>query len=233
MFKIKIADKIFEIRNKYPFIENICTDYLCDGIADKTITVTDSQIEKENTVNISDKGYLESLAIYRKIAEYLLDYDCLLFHSSALKCDDKAYLFTGPSGTGKSTHTALWKKRFGDRVVIINDDKPILKFEDEISVYGTPYAGKENKQSNEKCKVCAIIVLKQAKSNCIRILTKKEAYPLLLGSAYHSKKSGMLDKTLLMVNRLAELPVFCLNCDTSENAVEVAFNALKGLKNEI
>ena len=35
------------------------------------------------------------------------------------------------NGTGKSTHARLWRETFGDRVWMINDDKPLLRIESE------------------------------------------------------------------------------------------------------
>ena len=59
----------------------------------------------------------------------LLDFNGMLLHASAVMVDGKAYLFTAPSGTGKSTHTRLWLQQFGERAAILNDDKPALRFE--------------------------------------------------------------------------------------------------------
>lgn len=72
---------------------------------------------------ISESGIINTLVC----REILDNYDGLFFHSSALMLDGKAYLFSAPSGTGKSTHTALWQRHFGGRVQMINDDKPIIR----------------------------------------------------------------------------------------------------------
>lgn len=84
-------------------------------------------------------AYLETLAVYRKIADYLLSCDTLLFHGSVIAVDGEGYLFTAKSGTGKSTHTRLWREYFGERAVIVNDDKPLLHITDSgVTAYGTP-----------------------------------------------------------------------------------------------
>lgn len=88
--------------------------------------------------------YLETLAALRKIADFMPEKDCFLMHGAVVAWKDQGYLFTAPSGTGKSTHLALWKKYLGDQAEVINGDKPFLKvMEDEVWVYGTPWAGKE------------------------------------------------------------------------------------------
>ena len=61
--------------------------------------------------------YLETMAVYRKIEDKLLDYDTILFHGSAVAVDGVGYLFTAKSGTGKSTHTRLWREMLSEIVL--------------------------------------------------------------------------------------------------------------------
>ena len=80
--------------------------------------------------------------IYRKIADALVDDGVILYHGSVIAVDGQGYLFTAKSGTGKSTHTALWRELFGERAVMVNDDKPLLRVkDDQVTVYGTPWNG--------------------------------------------------------------------------------------------
>ena len=138
---IEIAEHIIKIENLYPFIEEYCRGYTIAPVdkADVTVSVTQSDIEYErskseredmlegNAVRRFSDPYLETLAVYRKIALNLIDHDILLFHGSVIAVDGEAYLFTAKSGTGKSTHTRLWRAYFGDRAVMVNDDKPLLR----------------------------------------------------------------------------------------------------------
>lgn len=71
--------------------------------------------------------YLETLAALRKIADFMPEKDCFLMHGAVVAWKDQGYLFTAPSGTGKSTHLALWKKYLGDQAEVINGDKRFLK----------------------------------------------------------------------------------------------------------
>lgn len=84
--------------------------------------------EEENPDGFPD-AYIESLALYQNITELLLARDVMQFHCSALEMDGRAYLFTAPSGTGKSTHVRLWRQVFGARVTVINDDKPLVRLQ--------------------------------------------------------------------------------------------------------
>ena len=227
MFHINLAGYTFTIINHYPYMEFLCRDYLTD-IPGEVISVTHSEILSENRDGHNwPEAYLESLAIYRKISERLLDENILLFHCSALEIDGRAYLFTGPSGTGKSTHAALWRKYFGSRVVTINDDKPLLSVsEHSVIVHGTPYGGKEGLQTNTSAPVSAIVVLHQAAENSIRFMPFSEAYPVLLNQTYRRSDPEGKIKTMDLVAKLARLPVYSLGCTISMEAVELAYHCL-------
>lgn len=149
---LSLAGFCVEINAIYPSTRTFCRDYLSEGIPEFSITISPEDIvfereksEKEDLMEgipvrqFSDE-YLETLAVYRKICARLLERETLLFHGSAIAIDWMAYLFTAKSGTGKSTHAALWRKLFGDRAVMINDDKPLLKVTPEgVLVCGTPW----------------------------------------------------------------------------------------------
>ena len=226
--KIKLADHVFAVENHDTYVAQLCRDYQTVDSVEKTIRVTEDEIQAENM----DGGnwpfsYLESLAVYRKITEYLLADDILLFHCSALSIDGKAYLFTAPSGTGKSTHARLWREHFGSRVTMINDDKPLLAIrKDGITVYGTPYGGKDNIQTNTSEKVAGIVILHQADHNEMHQMTAKEAYPMLLNQTYRCSDAEGMFQTMDLVQRLSGLPVYSLGCTISREAVELAWNTL-------
>ena len=135
----KIADIIIEIDSIYRDVHDYCRSYLCDGIPDLTVTITENDIEYERQKAYKyavAKGlpvikwpdsYLEEVAVYRIIAEKMPEYDTFMFHASAVAVDGAAYLFTANSGTGKSTHTRLWREYLGERAVMINDDRPLIR----------------------------------------------------------------------------------------------------------
>lgn len=233
MFKVKIADHIFALHNKYPYIEGLYRDYLTNTDADFDIYITDEDIAFEKQVSVEGapeaQEYLESLAFYRKICECLLDADILLFHCSAIAFEGKGYLFTAPSGTGKSTHTHLWEKRFQNRVVMVNDDKPLISFEkSEVIVHGTPYGGKKNLHTNISVPIGGIVVLHQAQENLIRPMSAREAFPKLLNQTYRRKEPDAIIKTMDLIKRLSEMPVYSLGCTISQDAVTLAHKALTG-----
>lgn len=187
-FRIALAGQVIGVSALYEQTRTFCKNYLTDAPASFEVAVTPADIafereknDREAAVeghapgNFSDE-YLETLALYRKIVERLLEWDTLLFHGSCISVDSKAYLFTAKSGTGKSTHTQLWKKRFGERAVFINDDKPLLKISAQgVTVYGTPWDGKHHRSTNTSCPLKAVCILTRNTENSIQRIDKKAA----------------------------------------------------------
>ena len=183
----RFADISFTLDARYPWLEEQCREYETEpGAKSIRIAVTEEEIDRENVFKEAySRGYLESLAVYRKISEAVLDYDAFLFHCSAVAVDGEAYLFTAPSGTGKSTHTRLWRERFGERAVMINDDKPLIRMEEgTFYVYGTPWNGKHHLSVNQKAPVKAICLLERGKTNYAQQISPAEAYPGLYRQIY-------------------------------------------------
>ena len=183
--RYRIADAEIEIAFTENYTEIICRDYevKAEGKPDFVIEVTDEEVEREKKKSEpgASKGIIESLAIYRKLCEKILDRNCVLFHCSAVAVDGKAYLFTAASGTGKSTHTRMWRQHFGGRAVMVNDDKPILRIKDDgIYVCGTPWCGKHGLQTNVEVPVQGICILRRGEENMIRKISAIDGYPLSL-----------------------------------------------------
>ena len=160
----------------------------------------------------------------------LLKFDGLLLHASAVVVDGKAYLFSAPCGTGKSTHTKLWLKVFGDRAEILNDDKPALRQEDGAwYAYGTPWSGKHDLNSNMRVPVAGIAMLERAETNSIQPFTGPQAIFALLGQTARPPHPAAREKLLEVVDRLLkEVPLWKLRCNMEENAVLVSYEAMRG-----
>ena len=214
-FRIALAGQVIGVSALYEQTRTFCKNYLTDAPASFEVAVTPADIafereksDREAAVeghapgNFSDE-YLETLALYRKIVERLLEWDTLLFHGSCISVDSKAYLFTAKSGTGKSTHTQLWKKWFGERAVFINDDKPLLKISAQgVTVYGTPWDGKHHRSTNTSCPLKAVCILTRNTENSIQRIDKKAALPMLCQQSYRPCSPIGTQKTLALVNRL-------------------------------
>lgn len=236
-FRIALAGQVIGISALYDETRVFCKDYLTDGSASFHVEVTpadiafereksDREAAMEGRVPVAySNEYLETLAVYRKIAERLPERDTLLFHGSCISVDGKAYLFTAKSGTGKSTHTRLWQKQFGSRAVIINDDKPLLKLSGKgVTVYGTPWDGKHRRSTNIARPLKAICFLTRSEENSIHPIDKKAALPMLCQQAYRPADPAALRKTLMLVDRLgSSVGLYKLGCNREPEAAQVAY----------
>lgn len=243
VFTVKLADMYIQMKSKYPELKEFCKDYLAENaVPDFSVSWTEEEIlqekEHEQTTNFTPI-YLETLAALRKISEAFPTYRRFLIHGAAITLDDKAYLFTAPSGTGKSTHIRLWKKHLGDRVDIVNGDKPFVSLDlsesghVEPRIYGTPWAGKENWQKNRSAPLGGICFLRRGKENKIRKLAPTECLQLLFNQVYLPKDEDAAQLTLALVDQLVQkVPLYLLECDISEGAVKCSFEGMTGLKYE-
>ena len=142
---------------------------------------------------------------------HLLRFSGLMMHAAAVSYEGKAYLFSGPSGVGKSTHTELWQQCFGDKVQIINDDKPAIRqIDGRWFVYGTPWCGKNGINTNCKVPLGGICFLKQGEKNVIRRLSAPEIVPLLYMQTNHLlKKKENMHRLLSAIEALVQqIPIY-------------------------
>lgn len=240
--KYKIAGRVIEVTSLYEKVHGLCKDYATDDPADFSVTVTDEDIAYEKQRSDAEYAYegkslpnfsaatLEETAVYRKIAEKMVDYDTFVFHGSVIAVEGKAYLFTAKSGKGKSTHTRLWREYLGDKAVMVNDDKPMIQVTDSgIIVHGTPYNGKHHLGENIAVPLKAICVLTRSEENQIRRMAKAQVYPVLLQQVYRPQDPVKMAKTLKLMDKTAEMTeLYKLGCNMDISAAEAAYNAMKG-----
>jgi len=169
----KIADLWVEISETGDMLSR-CRDYLADEEhkADISISSEDYSLERWKGLSENNAVYMETAnAFYCRI----LEHGGMMLHASAIEYRGRAYLFSGPSGMGKSTHTRLWQEIFPD-VKVFNDDKPALRYVDgKWYAYGTPWCGKDGININMKVPLAGICFLKRGDKNIIRRLSKVEA----------------------------------------------------------
>lgn len=238
--RYKIAGKVVEINSIYEDVHEYCSAYLTDESVDYTVTIKQNDIDYEFEFSKKEKErneeldiclkseYLEKLAVYRKIADKMIDYNTILFHGSAIAVDGVAYLFTAKSGTGKSTHTRLWREYLGERAVMVNDDKPLIKIEDEILVCGTPYNGKHKLGNNISVPLKSICILTRAKENYIEKITKQQAYTMILQQTHRPKDLEKMKKTLELVDKLIDnVDLYLLGCNMDISAAKISYEGMK------
>ncbi len=228
------------------------TEYTSSGVGDITtesvtrirITQSDIGFEREKSAREDIKegipirqfsdAYLETLAVYRKIAGHLLSCDTLLFHGSVIAVDGIGYLFTAKSGTGKSTHTRLWREYFGERAVMVNDDKPLLRITDSgVTAYGTPWDGKHRLSTNIAVPLKGICILTRDTTNHIEQAEPHAVYPLIVQQTNRSLSSDGMKQTLSLIDRMLNVvPVYRLGCNMDIEAARVAYEGMNRLKKQ-
>jgi len=239
-FRMQIAGCVAQIHSLFESTPQYFRPYLTDAAADLSFTVTQEDVELERYLHLQEAleegfrvrnfpdTYLERASIQRKFAQALFDSDTLLFHGSAVAVDGLAYLFTAKSGTGKSTHTRLWRQLFGDRAVMINDDKPFLKFTpDAVLVCGSPWSGKHGLDANIAVPLKGICILERGAENHICRITPDDAMPMLLQQSHQLQDPSRLGKYRLLVDTLAQRTSFWhMECTKDPCAAEISYKAM-------
>ena len=230
--KLKVADVTLEIDLKYNKTIRQSKDY--EAEFDKTnisihIPDEDYAAFKNEAPYLSDED-IEYIYTGAAFYEALLHFNGFMLHSSGVVVDNYAYLFSADPGTGKSTHTDLWVKYFGnDRAKIINDDKPAIRMiNDKIYVYGTPWSGKTDQNINMKVPLGAIVFLERSEDNWVKEIEPKEAIPLILQQTIRPREPEVMIKLLDMLDIvLRRVKLYRLGCNISEEAVKVSYNGIK------
>lgn len=240
-FTLSLAGYPIHVEALFESTKRYCSAYLCDGPALVSVCVAASDIDAEREKaaredeieglqprTFSD-AYLETLALYRKIADALLMRDVLLFHGSVMACGGKAYLFTAPSGTGKTTHCRLWLSEI-EGSYVLNGDKPLLRVEsDRILACGTPWQGKEKLGRNEILPLSAVCILSRDTKNHIEAVSFHDAMPALFSQSNRPRRPEAIRKTLELIDRLGRhTRLYSLGCNTEPEAAHVSFRGITG-----
>ena len=241
MFYIKLAEMNIGITTRLPLTGVIFRNYLTEckapdfavEVSAEDITAEREKVKQKDNIspsNLTDL-YVERQVLLRKISEQAPLYGCMQFHGSAVAVDGKAYLFTAPSGTGKSTHSRLWRQMLGNRVSMINDDKPFLRLQKgELWVYGSPWQGKHNLGQNTCAPLGGICLLSQAYENAIERLSAERALHPILQQCYQPKSVDAVVKSLDMVERLlTQIPIYHLSCNMDVSAAVLSYETLTHL----
>ena len=221
MLVIKIANIPIGIDNRFEYIENIARDYLSDEVALFTVSAGSDEIAKEREASAGElsDGYLESIVVYRKIAERLPEYGAVVFHGAILAKGEKAYAFTARSGVGKTTHTRLWLSELGSDVHYINGDKPVIRVIDgTVYAYGTPWRGKEGYGANESAPLACIALLQRGERNSARVIDPDEGISRFIPKSAEGARMAMrVADSIISSVRFVEL-----KCNTDAEAAHVA-----------
>ena len=237
-----IADTIVSIDTLYKTFHALAKDYVYQGDkpAELDICITGADIEEQRVEfartqeleghpgAVTTDGYLEFTAVHKALSDYLVGKGYLLMHGSVIEVDGQAYLFTAKSGTGKSTHTRLWREHFGERAHMVNDDKPFLKVIDgQTFAYGSPWNGKEHLGDNTCAPLKAICILERDSSNHIEEISPAEALPMLVQQTYRSDDlTGATASLDILAGVMSSVRFYRLGCNMSPQAAVVSYSGM-------
>lgn len=162
------------------------------------------------------------------ISNKIIYHDGFVIHASSVSCSGKGIAFAAPSGTGKSTHAAMWKRYY--KASILNDDCPVIRIENSNAViHGTPWSGAKSKAMQSSCPLSMIVILEQSNRNSIRELTIEEAIPLLLPRIFLPYQNpALMDIVLPNIEKAVEIvPKYHLKCRANREATELVYQCLK------
>ena len=195
----------------------------CQGVEGKAFAVTDFS-EKDVKISVQN-AYASCVSgsegIFHRIGleTLLLKYHGLLLHASLIDFENKAIVFAGASGVGKSTQADLWHKTLGAN--ILNGDRTALRKDGGWIAYGCPYAGTSGIYKNAHAPLKAIVVLAQGEENCLKRLSPQEALGLLYPEfSLHRWERTFLEKaTDLVLELIGDVPVYRFVCRPDSGAV--------------
>ncbi|MGN1138154.1 MAG: hypothetical protein ACI4RM_01815 [Ruminococcus sp.] len=232
IFTYKIADVAFSADIRYKNTYLTMEEYLApDETPEFQIVITDRDLAQEKALTpytLPDYAY-ESTAVYRKYIYIMIErYDAFFFHCSSIAVDNKAIMFTAKSGTGKSTHRNLWIKNLGDRVTIINDDKPIIrKIDGKFYVYGTPWQGKESLGSNIRVPAFALCFLSRSETNSIGPIDTVSVVAKMMNQIVRPKDPKLMANALDLLDEfLEQVTCYDLRVNMDDEAAVVAYNGI-------
>lgn len=228
----EIAGIATEYRARGRMLKERSEKYRFDGEREPEIKfeITDEEIisyrSKTPLLNDTEREYMIAGA---KFYKELIRFGGMMLHSSAVVLDGEAYLFSAPSGTGKSTHTSLWLRYFGDRAFILNDDKPAIRVADNrILVYGTPFSGKNDISENIGVPLKSVAVLSRGETNSAERLSEVGAVYALLNQSVRPQEAELMERLMKTVESIiSNVSVIGFSCDISEEAVITAYNAMR------
>lgn len=237
-FNIELAGIPMNVKCTFEENKSFFVEYYTDKDPFFTVEATEEILESVqadfDVLNESEgnpkirysESFLENNAIHILIADQLSTYNTLMLHGSALAIDGEGIIFTAKSGTGKSTHTRLWREVFGSRVQMVNDDKPLIRV-DEMKIYGTPWNGKHHLSNNISVPIKAIVKLERALENQVKPIGVKDALDLLMKRTHiptdPAKRALVMNLYLQLVKNVS---FYKLECNMDPEAARIAYKTL-------
>ena len=239
-FTMEIAGLAVMVRPLFQSTVEYCRPYLTDHNPECFVEVTREDLVSEQLLlerEAVEEGlkirkfkepFLERSVIQRRVADALVGRKVLMMHGSTVAVDGEAYLFTAPCGTGKSTHTRLWRELFGDRAVMVNDDKPFLELTSQgVRAYGSPWSGKHGLASNVCVPLKGICILQRGTENRLHRLSGESCRAFLLQQLHTPSEDSLSQASGSLLDALLEqVPLWEMSCNKEPEAALVSYLAM-------
>ena len=239
-FNIGIAGAVFAIEPLFQSTKEYFRGYLTERPADHTVPLTHDDLALEQhllDLEADEEGlkrrrfsdpFLERSVFQRRIADLLVSRDVLMLHGSTVAVDGEAYLFTAPCGTGKSTHTRSWMSLFGDRAVMVNDDKPFLLMSSSgVMAYGSPWNGKHGLSTNVCVPLKGICLLHRGSENVISRADAANIRELLAHQLHIPEDPSLAPRVSALLDILLEkVSLWEMYCNKDVDAARVAHSSM-------
>ncbi|MBQ7362181.1 MAG: hypothetical protein IJW68_06805 [Bacteroidaceae bacterium] len=183
--------------------------------------------ESKKSSLVIDTIFISCLALER----YMAQCKAIILHCAFLAYNNKALLFSGPSGIGKSTHSNLWCKHIADTKVV-NGDRCLIyrNKEGEYIASGWPVCGSSEICHREEYPLHSIILLHQCEENIILNATPMQKFKQLCSQTtinwwdkQHAEK--MLDEIEMLTSKT---PIVNYACNMTAEAPETLRKYLDG-----
>lgn len=232
--RCKIADFNIEIINEQPRWEKKLIKYKEDFLqANIIIDFNDFDLEYEKTLCEPPYvlGFLKNAICLRKIGNWLPINNAFILHSACFDVDGVGIAFAAHSGTGKTTHMLNWQKVLGDKMTVVNGDKPIIRFfDDEPNIpyaYGTPWNGKEHFGCNMRTQLKHICFIERSQTNFVEKVEKAEVIDKIFNQVYMPKDPVAVMKTMELIDKLLSCcELWKIHCNMDISSAQTAINAI-------
>ena len=229
----KLADFLVEFKNPSRQVEEFFKDYIHDGVPQVSFEINEQDIDFENTLMNGKYGRFnnELSAMLRKFTIWSLDENAIFLHSALIDVDGVGVAFAAPSGTGKTTHMRLWQQLLGDKVIVVNGDKPTVRFFEDIKFpvgYGTPWNGKEMLGINGKTNIKHFCFIERSEINSCEQMNPSDSLQLFFQQIFISRDNiPMMIKTLKLADKfLKNVAVWKIKCNMDISAAKVAYDTI-------
>ena len=223
----EIAGLKVEMEPKFGRLTRQSESYRSSG--EPVLTVKPDPYDEARVVmDRPSEGEREYICCSAAFCRQIVRHGRFFLHASAVVYEGEAYLFSAPSGTGKSTHTAFWKKLFPESN-ILNDDKPVIcPGQEQITAWGTPFAGKTDLQVNRGVPLKGICFLKQGSENQIQQVSEDQALALMLENTYRPRSNDRMNQLLDMMEQvLMQMKIYEMSCTKELEAAELSYRVMK------